>query len=610
MTPAGFSVRAGRLFRGEEPTVVHGVVYHPSAAGTAMWRQADQDEIRRDFAAIAGYGFNTVRLFLYWRDAQPTEDEISAEVLGRLRACVDEAARHGLACLVSLLTIFMNGELLDLPWRRGRDLWRHTGMVAAEERYVSAVASALAGSPNLLGFDLGDEVTAVAPTAADTLTADEVAAWYARLGDAIRRHAPGALVCQANNASAVFGPGAFTVASAGRLDINAVHGFPSWAPGSIESSLSVKATNLVPFLASVAGAYKPAIVDELACYGAGEATAAAYLGATAVSCVANGAIGFICWCWQDLVYSGEPFGERPLERYMGLLRADGSGKPTLSAAVAAIQATRAVDRAAGNPVALYLPERLAGGARSYLDADGGAIATFYAYLLLKRAHLQFDVVAGPLDAARRLVVCPGPVHLTWADLDRLSAAARGGATVYLSFGDPVHGLPRAELTGASPVDFTLLPGGHERFAWDGEQWPVAWTRATLPALTVEAPAASVLARFCGGSPALVEHRVGAGRVIFCAAPFERQLDQPGRLAARPWHRLYARIAALSGASPSVWCDEPDVELVTLRGGRRVLAVNHRADEVVTEVSWRDPAARHVMRLPGKGWVIADDAAGV
>ena len=591
--------------------MLHGVVYHPSGTGTAMWRdasaQASRDAMARDFAAIAGRGFNTVRLFLYWRDAQPAEHEISAGVLSRLRDTVDQAASHGLASLVSLLTIFMNGELLDLPWRGQRDLWRDPDMLAAEERYVAAVAGALAGSPGLLGFDLGDEIPAVAPQAAATLSGGEVQAWYARLRAAIRRHAPGVLVTQANNSAAVFAQTAFTVSGSGPLDLIAIHGYPSWSPGTIESSASVKATNLVPFLAAVAGAYRPALVDELACYGAGDEISAGYLGAAAVSAVANGAIGFIVWCWQDLEFAGEPFGERPLERFMGLLRRDGSAKPALAATAGAIHATRRLAPAQAAAVALYLPERLTRGQRSYLDAGGGAVAAFYGYLLLKRAHLHFEVAVERLDRYR-LIVCPGPAHLTQADLRRLGAAARRGATVYLSLGDPLHGFPGTELIGAAVVDFSLLPGQRDHFSWGADDWPVAWTPQTLPALTVTAPAGSVLAAFPDGTPALVSHSLGTGRVVFCTAPFERQLDAPGRLDLLPWHRLYARIAELAGVRPDVWCDEPDVELVPLLHGRRALAVNHSAAVVTATISWRTGGER-VVRLDGKGWRIFDEEGG-
>lgn len=605
--PARFQVTAGRLTRDGVPVVVHGVVYHPSRSGTAMWREYRHGELATDFAAIAAAGFNTVRLYLYWRDAQPSEHEISSLVLGRLRDCVDEAATHGLACLVSLLTIFMNGELLDLPWRAGRDIWRDPDMLAAQERYVSAVAAALAPCSNLLGFDLGDEISAVAPELAATLPASDLASWYRRLRGAIGRHAPGVLVGQANNATAVFGANAFNVANAGSLDLNLVHGFPTWAAGAIESSSSVKATNLAPFLAAVAGAYRPALIDELACYGASEDIAAAYIGAAAVSCVANGALGFIVWCWQDLAYAGEPFTARPLERFMGLLRTDAAAKPAMAAAAAAVRATRGLTRRGGAQAALYLPERLIHSGSSYLDAGGGAVATFYAYLLLKRAHLHFDVVAGELGP-HRLVICPGPAHLTATDLARLTGAARAGATVYLSLGDPLHGFAGPDLTGATGDDFSLLTSGRDGFAWEGEDWPIAWTGDLLPALTISAPPDRVLARFPDQSPALVRHRIGPGQVIFCAAPFERQLDQPGRLEERPWHRLYSRLAALAGARPAVWCDQPDIELVPLEAGddqgRPVLVINHKRAPVAAALCWRDPDIREDVRVDGKNWLIA------
>jgi hypothetical protein len=605
-----FRLSRGRLTRGGQPFVVRGVNYHPSRTGTAMWRDFDLAEISRDFAAIAASGFNTVRLFLYWRDIQPDEAGPSAAALERVRQCVESAGASGLACVLSLMTIWMNGERLDLPWRRDRDLWCDPGMLAQEERYVEAVAGVLAGCSGLLALDLGDEVSNVAPADAARLTAAELAGWYARLRGAIRRAAPAVLVCQANDASAVFGTSAFTVANPGPLDLNAVHGFPTWAAGAIESGRSVKATNLVPFLYSASSAFRPTLIDELASYGTSEDVAAGYLGAAAASLLANGGLGFIAWCWQDLAYSGEPFDDRPLERLMGLHRIDGTAKPAMAALTEVIRAAGALRRSGRARIALYLADKTLVAAGSYLDSGSGCLAGFYSYLLLKRAHLDFDVVAGDL-AGYDLAFCPSARQLTARDLARFEEVARRGGTVYISLGHYLNGFPGAELTGVRPVDFSLLPAAHAEMSWGDERWPLAWPPHLLPAAEVELAGAEVLGSFPDGRPALTEHRVGRGRIVFCAVPYELQIDGPGRLESCSWHCLYARVAELAGIAPRLRCSDPDIEIAPLNrdSGTPVFAVNHRSGPVTATVEWEGSGRTLGLTMAGREWRIITDEDG-
>ncbi|MFE0426956.1 cellulase family glycosylhydrolase, partial [Streptomyces sp. NPDC058953] len=385
-----FTAHTGRLHADGRPLTVVGVNYHPSKAGCLIWRDWDADAVREDFAAMAEAGFTTVRLFVFWRDFEPAAGQPEPKAFARLSEAVAIAAEHGLTCILSVFTIFMNGRLLDLAWREGRSLWRDPEMRDHEEAFARRVARAVRDHGNVLAFDLGDEISAVAPAEADGLSRDEVASWYARLAGALREEAPGTLVLQANNALSVFGPSPFAPDNAAALDVIAIHGFPSWAAGSIESTLSYKATNLNAFLARYAAAYGVPLVDEVGSYGVDEATAAAYLGASAASALANGASGVLAWCWQDIASTEEPYASRPAERIAGLRRLDGSVKPAFERFARLARSAAALAPGPAAPrIAVYLPEHIRARPASYLDHGVGTVAAFYAHLLLKRAHLDY-----------------------------------------------------------------------------------------------------------------------------------------------------------------------------------------------------------------------------
>ena len=223
------AVRDGRLARGGEPWFPVGVNYHPGSVGVAWLRSWRPAEVAADLAAMAGAGLDCVRAFAYWADIEPSEGRHDPVVIDRLRTFGALAAAEGLGVVLSVPTVWMNGHRFLPPWFGDRDPWRDPVALARAEAAVGAVAGALAGSGADVLYDLGDEVMHVDPRSRD-LDRDEVVAWQSRLADAARDAHPGAVVLQANEASAVFARHAFGPDNAAGLDLCGLHGFPLWAP--------------------------------------------------------------------------------------------------------------------------------------------------------------------------------------------------------------------------------------------------------------------------------------------------------------------------------------------------------------------------------------------
>ncbi|MFJ4653235.1 beta-galactosidase trimerization domain-containing protein [Nocardia sp. NPDC088792] len=612
-----FAVRDGGLHRNGRPFLAVGVDYHPSVAGCRIWTDWDPLAIEADFTRMAAAGLNTVRLFVFWRDFEPAAGHIDPVMLHRLDAVLAAAERARLVCVVSLFTIWMNGQRLDLSWREGRSLWRDPGMLDREEEFARTVARAVGRRESLLGFDLGDEIGCIDPAEAAALTADDIACWQVRLAAALREEAPDVLVLQANDASGVLGPSPFGPDNSEPLDLIGIHGFPLWAPGSIESTLSYKATTLPAFLVKYAAAYGVPLVDELGSYGVADDTAAAYLRAAAASAIANGANGLFVWCWQDIAAETAPYLDRPGERGAGLRRLDGSEKPAMhefrriARAAGELAVTRSCTRMADDRtgtrrrprIAVYLPRRGREASASYLDTGVATLGAFFCHLLLTRAHLDFEIAAGDLDGYD-LVLCPSPAHLTLSDQRALRGVAERGGTVYCSLGDHLHGFPGADLVGAEIIDYAPPSAGHTAFEWDGQQWEIDWSAAPTRATTLRATAAEVLGSYRDGTPALVCNRIGEGRVLFTNTPFERQLDRPGRLAAAPWEQFYRRIAALAGIAATADCDDPDLELIRDHDTDRLIVINHGDTARVTDIRWdSDSEQKDRIELGPKDWTI-------
>ncbi|TCR16026.1 beta-galactosidase [Streptomyces sp. BK205] len=586
---------------------VIGAVYHPSAAGCRIWLDWDPDSIDRDLARIASCGLNSVRIFVFWRDVEPEEGHFDNVVLDRVRAFARMAGTHSLACVLSVCTIWMNGQRLDLPWRRGRSLWRDPGMLDRAEAYVTAVATAVRDLDNVLVLDLGDEIANVDPAEAATLADAEVTAWQSRLADAARKALPSVLVTQANDVSGVLGVSRFGPDHGAGLDLLSVHGWPLWSPGAIESNASYKAGQLPGFLIRYAQAYGPALLDEIGSYGVSEQVATGYLRTAGASVLAAGAVGVIAWCWQDISSRSEPYQLRPGERCVGLVRLDGTAKPRLRA----LRDLAALAEFCGAPVeiGLYLPELSRSAPSTYLDASATNVAAFYAHLLLQRSHLPYEAFAA--SAPRRdyrLVIVPSVSRLTLLDRDVLKACAEQGATVYVSVADQVHGWPDEDLAWAQPEDFRLPDGTAQELLWGTDRWTLH-NECLEPRRTVVQPGrAEVLARFGDGGPACTANPVGAGQVVVCAVPFEMSLDRAGRLETEEWHGFYRRVAALAGIRPPDL--PPEVESVPghLGSSAVTLLINHGEIEVRTGCPG---TTRHEpLRLPAKSWALIENGRPV
>jgi endo-1,4-beta-mannosidase len=594
-----------RLRLDGRPFTAIGVNYHPTTSGCDLLSAWDPDRLAADFDAMARRGCNTVRFFVPWREVEPAAGAYDAEALARLAELTRLADAAGLLCVPALLTIFMNGELLDLPWRAGRDLWTDATMRGRAREYVARVAAELGPTGNVLAYDLGDELIHIDPAAARSLGRAAAADWLAEMAAAIRAADPGARVMLASEPSAIFGDHPFGVDNAAAVDLLGLHAFPLWSPVAIESTRSPKASLLPAFLARLGAAFGVPLTDELGAYAVAPEVAADHLRAAGHSALANGSAGVLAWCWQDIAATGRPYDVRPQERLAGLLDLEGRPKPALA------ELERLAARAAAwsglapppSPVAILIPELWRPAASSYLeDATAGAWAraAFYAFALAKRAHLPVELSARSLPH-HRLLICPSVERLTLRDQAEMTAFLDAGGTLLYSSGTVLHGLGPEELFGVRPRDFTVDPREGESFELEGTRFPLDWgPEPRLPVL--EAGDAEVLAAFPNGGVALARRRHGDGTAYYLNAPFERQLDLPGRLESHDWERLYASIAAAAGIVREVDCDAPAVELALLADGeeRVAVAINHAPEPVAATVDLGPAAAPRRLDLPPKG----------
>ncbi len=241
-----------------------GVNYWPASTAMAWLADYDAAATRRDFRRIAGAGFDTIRVFLRWEDAQPTARRIDHRVLKRLVDAADAATEAGVALIVTLFTGHMSGVNWIPPWAVGgatgdprfrvvtggrvepsvsglRNWYSDADLVAAQERLAAAAAGALAGHPAVWAWDLGNE-NSNCTLPPDKPTAE---AWLQRMTRAIRRSDPGRLLTVGIHMEDLEEDRGIGPAEVARwCDFVSMHGYPIyavWSGGPAD-------TRVVPFL--------------------------------------------------------------------------------------------------------------------------------------------------------------------------------------------------------------------------------------------------------------------------------------------------------------------------------------------------------------------------
>jgi endo-1,4-beta-mannosidase len=341
-----------------------GVNYWPADAAMGWLATYDPRRTRVDFQRIAAAGFDSIRVFVRWEDAQPAEQRVDAAALRRLVDAADAAADAGVALIVTLFTGHMSGVNWIPTWALGgsggdprfrvvsgghvlpsrtpiRNWYSDPDVVAAQERLAAAAARALSGHPAVWAWDVGNENSNC------TVPPDPVSAvdWLQRITAAIRHGDPGRpLTAGIHMEDLEDDRGIGPVEVAACCDFVSMHGYPIYA----EWSAGPADDRVVPFLEAmtrwlagdapvffeefglptvpVAGQVSPMAVDA--------GLASDYIGSVLDRLWADGALGAALWCYSDYatsLFETAPFDRSLHERTFGLWRANGSPKPAVTA---------------------------------------------------------------------------------------------------------------------------------------------------------------------------------------------------------------------------------------------------------------------------------------
>jgi len=334
-----------------------GCNYWSSTQGIYMWRNWEEDVVKKDLYELSKYGIDTIRVFPLWSDFQPIEYQrsslgdsmklhdkyldntllgkagIDKVMMERFEKLLDFALDNNMSVVVGLITGFMSGKHFYPPaFQREYPLTSHFAMVW-EQKFIRAFVTYFKDHKAIKAWNLGNECNTM--TFGEFKREDAVL-WSGMVVDAIR---------SVDNVRPIYSgmhglkiDKIWNISDQGELcDALTVHPYPMFTPlCDIDPMNSIRG---ILHAAAEAKYYegvgeKPCLIEEINTLGpmvCSEENASHYIRRVLLSGFSYDTLGLLWWCGFEqnkLDYS--PYCDCALERELGLLYTDYTPKPIVS----------------------------------------------------------------------------------------------------------------------------------------------------------------------------------------------------------------------------------------------------------------------------------------
>lgn len=565
-----------------------GANYWSRTGGPLMWRSFDEDVVRGELAVLERHGLNLTRSFFYWPDFMPAPNTIDPDVVDHYERFLDICAEVGMSTIPTFIVGHMSGENWDVPWRGDRDLYADGWMLAQQAWFIRGMTARFRHRPEIAGWLISNEM----PLYAGPTTPEYASSWGELMVQAVR--------AGGGRQPVSLGDGAWGIEVTGEdngfrlrdiaptVDFIGPHVYPM-TDDIVRQHLSAA------FNCEMSHFGRPVILEEFGVTTdfASEANAGVYYRQVLHNSLLAGATGWIAWNNTDFdLVDQDPYRHHPFELHFGLTTVKGEPKAPLLELESFRRVLDAVDlpncERGPSDTALVVPSYLDDG-YPFTDArDRRAVRDILlqSYVAAKEADLA-PVLCRELDGVpdAALILAGSTKQLlgpTWSALER---RAFSGATVYASYWPGSAGVQRGawvpglgELFGVThrlryglidPVEggsvrWTVTEGFGGLGAGDTLSFQVAGSAHAGVFLPLDPAGARVLALDEQDRPALLERRLGRGRMILATSPVEYWAAS--RPCANPddTYKLYGALARMAGVRLRAGVDRPDVLLDCLQ----------------------------------------------
>lgn len=525
-----------------------GVNYWASHAGTNMWKQWDRTVVEQNFQVLAENGIDMVRVFPLWPDFQPLtlhygfanepveycigEDKLNDTLEGqcgidpvmaeRFGELLKLAQQYHIRLIVSLITGWMSGRMFQPPALSGKNALTDPEVIRWEIRYVRYLVSQFKKYSCIAAWDLGNECNCMGEA-----KRSEAFVWSTLITNTIRSIDPDRPVLSGLDYARL--EGEWTISDqAETLDILTTHPYHIFYTNldPIDSVRPVLYPVSEVLLYEGIGK-KPCLVEEIGSIGYMDHnydTESRYLRAVLFALWAHNCHGLLWWCAFDQGFLQQnPYDWNKIGSDYGLFQKDRMPKPAAKTVVQFAQTVREIGK---------LPDRITDAVCIISEGFGEKLSVLAdaVFTLGKQAGIDFTFQSCNqplLQAEAYFVPCMRGFGRSrfMALLDKV----RRGAVLYLSVGEEfIRFFP--ELTGIDVIRRQRGEGA-QSVLLDGESLPMpAPYRYQIGKIDGE-----TVFSFEDGSPAMVRHSYGEGKVYCLLAPLEENL------ISRPYCSGYEKV---------------------------------------------------------------------
>lgn len=333
--PALPKARLGKIYFEAEgkPFIVVGLHWVPAKTALQWAQDWNPSDIEKDFAKIRELGCSALRFDLFWSWFEPQPGVYSEKAFAQFDALIEIARRQNLYLHP---TLFIGGEVgeafWDLPWRAGRHPHADPEMLRLETDHAAEFARRYRGEPAILAWDLTDEPPFW--VAAGKMDDSMALNWTRLISWSIKRNDPDAIICVGTSMEDL-GHGPFRPdVIAPEVDFLSSHPYPIYALRAFpDPMLSERGSYCGAFQTVLSrGTGRPLMLQE---FGASSAQydperIGMYERITLFSGLANGAMGFMPWCYTDAApetFARAPYIRAPHETQFGVCTWDRKDRP-------------------------------------------------------------------------------------------------------------------------------------------------------------------------------------------------------------------------------------------------------------------------------------------
>jgi endo-1,4-beta-mannosidase len=305
-----------------------GVNYTPSHNWWFCWNDWNPDPIRHDLDAIAALGADHLRILLIWPFFQPNPKWVSPAHLERLDQLVTLMGQRHLDALVTVFTGQLSGWYFLPPFNRlSNGFFTDRIMLEAQDLFIRELSRTLAPHPNVIGFDMGNEINTCWST--DTSTGD---AWMARMFSLMNSTLPNHLHVNGVDHKPWFEDTTFSPQALASQKFPVMHCYPFWT-GALKygGPMDPPSVKLLAAMAALIRSYagtqqKPVFAGEFnTCIKELiDNQQAAWLDQAVHAAIEQGVSWFTYWDSHDV---DRKYDFNPLEYTLGLLTNDSKVKP-------------------------------------------------------------------------------------------------------------------------------------------------------------------------------------------------------------------------------------------------------------------------------------------